>query len=96
LIEKKLTTTASHFQDIYGKWNESAPVGIFWTWGGWNNLEWYDYLITEDLKTLSNDNLYEKWARRAQRSVGALAQWAKAGWSIVFFGYGQFHVHFMN
>jgi hypothetical protein len=67
LIEKELTTTAGHFKDIYVKWNDKAPVGIFWTWGGWDNLTYYDYLITENLDTLSNNNLYEKWRVAAGR-----------------------------
>jgi len=43
LVERDLATTASHFQPIMGKW--TAPIGIFWTWGGWDNLGRFDYLV---------------------------------------------------
>jgi len=44
LIEKNLAGSASHFKDIMGSWDASkAPVGTFFTWGGWDNLGWYDY-----------------------------------------------------
>jgi len=60
LIEKELTTTAAHFQDIFSTWEKSTPVGIFWTSGYENNLEYYDYHISENLDKLSTNNLYEK------------------------------------
>jgi len=60
LVERDLATTASHFSAIMGQW--TAPIGIFWTRGGWDNLSWYDYLCTQEPKNLSNGNLYEKWA----------------------------------
>lgn len=69
-IGKELNTTAQHFQNIYGNWNDNAPIGIFWTWGGWDNLRWFDYLTTVRLDSLSNNSLYEKWVdARAQRST---------------------------
>ena len=86
LIEKKLQTTASHFQDIYGKWNDSTPVGIFWTWGKWNNLTDYDYLVTENFDQLSNNNLYEK-----SRNTNNEELWSWIGASM-----SHMHIHFMN
>lgn len=60
LIKKRLSTTAGHFQDIMDNWNEeTAPVGIFFTWGGWEHLDWYDYFTSEDLEFISNNNLHE-------------------------------------
>ena len=64
LIGRELNTTASHFKDIYENWNEANAVEIFWTWGGWDNLNWYDYVITQPMDVLSNKNLYEKWHQR--------------------------------
>jgi hypothetical protein len=60
LIEKELKTTAGHFQYIYDYWSIRAPVCIFWTWGGWNKIELYDYYIAKNFEELSNNNLYEK------------------------------------
>lgn len=60
-IEENLKTTANHFQEIFSNWNDSVPIGIFWTHGGWNKLTWYDYLTTEKMDNLSKRNLYESW-----------------------------------
>ncbi|MEY3177808.1 MAG: hypothetical protein RJB42_49 [Bacteroidota bacterium] len=53
LVERDLATTAAHFQPIMGKW--TSPIGIFWTWGGWDNLGWYDHEekdgLTRDMTT---------------------------------------------
>lgn len=59
LIEQELQTTASHFQGIMGNWYDTAPVGIFWTWGRWNNLSDYDYLVTLTMNDFYSDNLYK-------------------------------------
>jgi hypothetical protein len=62
LIEKEINSTAIHFQPIMDEWNSAAaPIGVFWTWGDWDDIGWYEYLATESNATLSNDNLYEKW-----------------------------------
>jgi len=45
LVERDLETTAAHFKLFMGQW--TSPIGIFWTWGGWDNLAWFDY---KDLK----------------------------------------------
>lgn len=86
LIEKKLKTTASHFQDIYEKWNDSAPVGIFLTWGKWNDLNDHDYLLTENFDQLSYTNLYEK-----SRNMKNEELWSWIGASMQYM-----HVHFEN
>jgi hypothetical protein len=39
-------------------------VGIFYNWGGWDNLGWFDYLTTNTLEALGTENLYEKWRSR--------------------------------
>ena len=62
LIEKQLKTTAWQFNKIIGSWSESkAPVGIFWTWGGWDDLTWYNFLITESIDVLGSENLWIKY-----------------------------------
>ncbi|RZI45831.1 hypothetical protein [Candidatus Finniella inopinata] len=61
LIEKELTTTAGHFKGIMSNWPSTVPVGIFWRWGGWNNLEWMDYLTTNSLEKIGDNNLYRKY-----------------------------------
>ncbi len=61
LIEKELNMAAKPLQEIYSKWKENASVGIFWTWPGrWGDLE-YDYLITQDMDEISDNNLYIKY-----------------------------------
>jgi hypothetical protein len=55
LVGKELTTTAGHLQDIYGNWNESASVGIFWTVGPWDLAD-YTYETTQTLEQLSKSN----------------------------------------
>lgn len=51
LIERNLGKSASHFKDIMSDWSATkSPVGIFWTWGGWDDLKYYNYLITNSMK----------------------------------------------
>ena len=83
LIEKELTTTAAHFQAIYGNWNESAAVGMFWTWGNWAAADDdMDYLTTENMDNLSKIDLYENWKKskavwaHARDQGGTGAPWA--------------------
>lgn len=68
LIGSELSTTAGHFQPIYGSWNDSAPIGIFWTWGGWDSLYSYEYLTSKDMDNLSKNDLYQL-SRDAAASV---------------------------
>jgi len=66
LIKGELSTTAKHFQPIFGNWKESTEVGIFWTWGGWGADDTdMDYLVTETMDDLSKVNLYENWKKSA-------------------------------
>jgi hypothetical protein len=40
----------------------SAPIGIFWTWGGWDDVvDWYDYLVTENMDQLGTKNNQDQW-----------------------------------
>jgi len=77
LIEKEINGRANPFKSIYpNNWPDTASVGIFWTWGNWDNAGWYDYLTTHDMDVLSHHNLYAKrmaatitdvWAERAEQ-----------------------------
>jgi hypothetical protein len=87
LIEKELNTTAKHFQEIFpGNWNESAPVGMFWTWGGWAADDHdMDYLTTENMDNLSKIDLFENWKKAIPLGRAGVR------------GTGRgFHVHFVN
>lgn len=67
LIERDLEGPASHFRPIMGGWSVDAPAGVFWTWGGWYDLGWYDYLTSNSLDQLGDNNLYEKETHAAHR-----------------------------
>jgi len=71
LIEKELDGTASHFKPIMENWDtEKAPGAIFFTWGGWDNLGWYDYLTSENMDDLSKVDLYKNWEKTAPGRIG--------------------------
>lgn len=60
----KFLSSARHLQPIMGSWDAAAsPVGLFWTYGGWNDLSWYDYLVTNSVKDFDSENLYKKWEK---------------------------------
>jgi hypothetical protein len=61
LIERALNTSAGHFKDIMGEWKDTAPIGIFWAWGGWDELNYYDYIVTENMDQLEENDMYTKW-----------------------------------
>jgi len=64
LVNKNLSTTARHLQPIMGNWDAAAaPVGLFWTWGGYDNLDWFDYLVTNSMDLLGSEDLYEKYKK---------------------------------
>jgi hypothetical protein len=69
LIAKEINKTAKHFQGIMSDWKDSAEVGIFWTWGGWDNLDSYDYLTTENMDDLSKNGLYGGWCTAIQHNA---------------------------
>lgn len=70
LIKKELQTKASHFQGIMDLWHDSAPIGIFWTWGGWDNLSDFDYLVTQKVDDFRSDNLYKMRTCAEQNRAG--------------------------
>jgi hypothetical protein len=59
LIEKFKDSTAKHFEKVLTAWDgKTAPLGLFYTWGNWDNLSLYEYLTDKTPKELSNNNLY--------------------------------------
>lgn len=63
LIEKEINTTAAHLYGTYTTWHPRFEIGMFWNWGGWDSLTNYDYLTTQSMDDISNNNLYENWTR---------------------------------
>jgi serine/threonine protein kinase len=55
-----------HYRDITSKW--TAPFGLFYTWGGYEDLTWYDDLVTASSEEISSKNLYENWIDIEQRT----------------------------
>jgi len=96
LIEKELETTAKHFQEIFGDWKPNVPVGIFWTWGTWDNLTWYDYLTTEDNNEIKKRNLYEKHrlARAYNMIITLYVQLRTTAYSAYNNPMKRFHIQF--
>ena len=69
LIEQELQTTASHFQGIKGNLN-AADIIFFWTWGEWNNLSDYDFLVIQSMSDFYSDNLYKMRTYAGQNRAG--------------------------
>ncbi len=73
---------AAKFEVSMQKWEQKdAPVGLFWRWGDFEDLSWYDYLTCLSLEAMAVENLEENWykcgtappdatAHAASRSVG--------------------------
>ena len=90
LIEKELKGTASHFAPIMSSWDaKTAPVGMFFTWGGWYKLGWYDYLTAESMENIGSENLLKKY----QKSRGHGLSRALVS---DFTGAPKFHISFVN
>lgn len=94
LIEKELKTTAAHFNEVFGCWCASVPVGIFWTWGGWNDLSYFDYLTRQSLGDLGSSALYIKWmdAHTTTRRHLLSETMPSRGHGTSL----NFHIHFVN
>jgi hypothetical protein len=71
VVDREVGSTARHYRDIMSKW--TAPIGLFFTWGDWDNLEWCDYLVTASPEAISSKNLYENWdaSKTSRPRVGA-------------------------
>jgi hypothetical protein len=60
LIEKFRGSTAKHFEKVLTAWDgKTAPLGLFYTWGNWENLSWCEYLTEKTINEISSKNLYE-------------------------------------
>jgi len=84
LIEKELNGAAAHFKKIMGNWKQEAPVGMFWTWGGSDDMSYgnYDYLTNEGMENLSKIDLYENWKKSGM--CGVAWCWSARGGSRLF------------
>jgi len=72
LMERDINEGASHLNNIFpSDWPETAPVGIIWTCGDWDNMGWYDYVTNQTMDAISAKNFYEKW-RKTSCSVISL------------------------
>jgi hypothetical protein len=72
LVNKNLSSTAMHLKPIMGSWDAGkAPLGLFWTWGGWSDLGWYEYLVSVSLDVLGSENLLEKYRKAVHGLVYA-------------------------
>lgn len=73
LIKGNLTDKAAGFQHIMGLWDPAvAPIGLFWTSGNWDEMDVYDYLITNSLEQLTDNNLHAKWISTDTLLIGAM------------------------
>lgn len=62
LIERNLNTTAGHYKNIMGQWNENnCPVAIFFNDGDWSKLIYYDYNVKQNFDEINELNLYKIW-----------------------------------
>lgn len=43
MIKKDLISSSAHYKDIMSNWGDNASIGIIYTWGNWDNNNWYDY-----------------------------------------------------
>lgn len=60
-VEREIGAAARYLAGIMGSF--SAPVGLFWTWGGWDNPGVYDYLTTDSLDIISSRDMYENYKK---------------------------------
>lgn len=62
--------------EIMNKWDNSlAPVGIFWRLSDDNNLTLFDYLVTQDLPSISAHNLFGNWQKAQGQGYSGAFCW---------------------
>ncbi|HUX80474.1 MAG TPA: F-box protein [Alphaproteobacteria bacterium] len=71
LVENEMAQLSRnhHIKEIIGEWDAvKAPIGIIWTWGGWNGYDmvYCDYLTKESMVEFSSENLLKKHRKSAQ------------------------------
>jgi len=59
LVEKEQSESAKHLQPIMSKWSKDISVGVLYTWGGWDDMSYFDYNIITSDNLMSKKNLYE-------------------------------------
>ena len=66
LIEQAINSTEAHpLVSVMDSWNaDEAPAGIFWRWGNYQDLTWFDYLTVRSWAEISSTNLFENWKKR--------------------------------
>ena len=65
LVDREMSHLApNHHMRAIGSWDAArAPIGIFWTWGGWDAaglMAYCNYLTTESMDVLGSENLLKK------------------------------------
>ena len=68
LVDQELPQLAPnhHMKEIIGKWHAAAPIGIFWTSGGWNDayhMSYCTYLTVESMEAIGTENLLKKYQK---------------------------------
>ena len=95
LVDKEMPQLAQnhHMRAIGGNWDAArAPIGIFWTWGGWNTagqMAYCDYLTAESMDEIGLENLLKKYQKR--RSARGRVACLRAGGVVQ-----KFHISFVN
>ncbi len=63
LIEKDIRGPARHLAPIMGAWDKTTvPVGLFFNWGGWNEMDSFDYAVTHTRKKLCSMHMHSVYA----------------------------------
>lgn len=60
-----------HFKELFDKkrWPKSAPVGLIFCWNEYEPKDFTWYLTTQNLNSLSTDNLFTKWCAVKMREL---------------------------
>ena len=53
VAEQNLNGTAAHLKTIWDEWHAARELGVFFTWGNWDNEEWYDYEVHINYEVVS-------------------------------------------
>jgi len=78
LVDKEMPHLAPnhHMRQVIRSWDSArAPIGIFWTWGGWNatdHMMYCDYLTTESIEEVGSENLFKKYQKATDGPVGVV------------------------
>src|SRR3989338_5401214 len=88
LVDREMSHLAPnhHMRAIIGSWDAArAPIGIFWTWGGWDasdQLAYCDYLTAESMEDFGSGNLFKKY--QAGELLSGCAGRGVYGWGGLF------------